>query len=77
LPGPRGYLAKTDRVDALVLADFARCLRPEVRPLKDEETRTLEELPDRRRQLVEACVQERLRLDMAVASLVDSNQLME
>jgi transposase len=44
----KGVLAKTDRVDAILLADFARCIRPEVRPLKDEETRALDELLDRR-----------------------------
>lgn len=69
----KGYLSKTDRVDAIVLADFARCLRPEVRPLKDEETRALDELLTRRRQLVENCVQEKLRLNTAVSKKVRKN----
>jgi transposase len=69
----KGCLAKTDRVDAIVLADFARCIRPEVRPLKDEETRALDELLDRRRQLVDNCVQEKLRLPMAISKPVKKN----
>ena len=36
-----GQLAKTDRIDALVLADFARAIRPELRPMKDALTREL------------------------------------
>jgi transposase len=47
-----GQLAKTDRIDARVLARFAEAARPEVRPLPDEETRALEALITRRRQLI-------------------------
>jgi len=60
-----GQLAKTDRIDALVLADFARAIRPAVRPMKDACTRELDELVTRRRQLVEMRVQESLRLGRA------------
>lgn len=60
-----GQLAKTDRVDALVLADFARAIRPELRPMKDALTRELDDLVTRRRQLVEMRVQESLRLGRA------------
>ncbi|MFZ5512285.1 MAG: IS110 family transposase [Pseudomonadota bacterium] len=62
-----GQLAKTDRLDALVLADFARAIRPQVRPLKDEATRELDELVTRRRQLIDMRVQESLRLGRASA----------
>src|SRR5262249_42446463 len=48
-----GRLAKTDRLDALVLAHFAEAVRPEVRPLPDEDARGLDALISRRRQLVE------------------------
>ena len=48
-----GRLAKTDRLDAEVLARFAQAIRPEVRPLPDAKTRHLESLINRRRQLVE------------------------
>jgi transposase len=60
-----GQLAKTDRIDALVLADFARAIRPAVRPMKDALTRELDDLVSRRRQLVEMRVQEILRLGRA------------
>ena len=60
-----GQLAKTDRIDALVLADFARAIRPELRPMKDALTRELDALVTRRRQLVEMRAQESLRLGRA------------
>lgn len=60
-----GQLAKTDRVDAAVLAAFARAIRPAIRPLKDADTRALDELVSRRRQLVRMRVQETLRLGTA------------
>jgi len=60
-----GQLAKTDRLDALVLADFARAIRPKVRPLKDAATMELEALLTRRDQLVKMRVQEQLRLGAA------------
>jgi len=60
-----GQLAKTDRVDAAILAAFARAIRPAVRPLKDEDTRALDDLVTRRRQLIAMRVQETLRLGTA------------
>ncbi len=48
-----GRLAKTDAIDALVLARFGEMVRPEPRALKDEETLELEALVVRRRQIVE------------------------
>ena len=47
-----GQLAKTDQVDAAVLAAFAKAIRPQVRPLKDAETRALDDMVNRRRQLM-------------------------
>ena len=67
-----GRLAKTDRVDALILAAFASAIRPQVRPLPDEETRALGGLLARRRQLIDMRVQERLRLERASAVQRDS-----
>lgn len=55
-------LAKTDRLDAEVLADFGLKLQPEVRPLGDEATSELQALVSRRRQLVEMIVAEKNRL---------------
>lgn len=60
-----GQLAKTDLVDAAVLAAFARAIRPAVRPIKDVDTRELDDLVTRRRQLIDMRVQETLRLSTA------------
>jgi len=64
-----GRLAKTDRLDAAVLAHFAAAIRPEPRPLPDETSRTLAALVARRRQLVEMLTAERNRRLMAPATL--------
>lgn len=47
-----GQKAKTDALDAAVLAHFAEAIRPTPRPLPDADTRRLGELLDRRRQLL-------------------------
>jgi transposase len=60
-----GRLAKTDRLDADLLAQFAERIRPEVRPLPDAAARAFEELLTRRRQLVEMRVAEQNRLETA------------
>jgi len=61
-----GVLAKTDRVDAQVLARFAQAVRPEARPQPSAETTELAALLTRRRQLVEMITAENNRLHMAV-----------
>jgi transposase len=53
-----GRLAKTDRVDAAVIAHFAEAVRPPVRPLPDEQARLLGELVTRRRQVIDMMVSE-------------------
>lgn len=60
-----GKLAKTDKIDAAVIAEFARALRPEVRPLKDEQTQLLTALNVRRKQIVDMLVAEKNRLQRA------------
>lgn len=62
-----GKRAKTDRVDAAVLAAFAQAIRPQARALKDTETRALDDLVSRRRQLIAMRVQETLRLGTATS----------
>lgn len=62
-----GQLAKTDQVDATVLAAFAKAIRPQARPLKDEDTRALNDMVGRRRQLIDMRVQETLRLGTAAS----------
>ena len=57
-----GQLAKTDRIDADVLALFAERVRPAVRALPDTEAQELEALLARRRQLLEMLQAERNRL---------------
>lgn len=60
-----GILAKTDKIDATVLARFAQKVRPEPRPLKDKQALYLSELMARRRQLVEMRVMEKNRAHTA------------
>lgn len=56
-----GRLAKTDALDAEVLALFGERVQPPVRPLRDAETRALGDLLQRRRQLIEMLTAERHR----------------
>lgn len=58
-------LAKTDTIDACVLAHFAAAIKPEPRPLSDEQAQELEAILTRRRQVVEMLTAERNRLHMA------------
>lgn len=60
-----GVLAKSDAVDARVLAHFAAAVRPPARPLPDEQRQALDELMGRRRQLVGMLVMEKNRLAQA------------
>ena len=64
-----GTLAKTDTLDAGVLAHFADAVRPEVRPLKDAETQVLNSLTARRRQVMTMLVSEKNRLGTAVGAV--------
>ncbi|NRR34418.1 IS110 family transposase [Oxalobacteraceae bacterium] len=56
-----GILAKTDGVDAHVLARFAEAVKPELRPLKSADVMALEAILTRRRQLVEMLTAEQNR----------------
>ena len=56
-----GRRAKTDRIDAEVIARFAEAVRPEPRPLPDEATQALADLVTRRRQIIAMMVAERQR----------------
>lgn len=68
-----GQLAKTDRLDARLIARFAEAVRPEPRALPDDETRELEALIVRRRQLVSMITAEETRL--ASAPVVTRKQI--
>ncbi len=67
-----GIVAKTDGIDARVIACFADRMRPEPRPLKDEETQELEALLTRRRQVVDMLTAERNRFRRAQKPISDS-----
>ena len=69
-----GKLAKTDALDAQVLAHFAEAVRPPVRPLRDEDTQVLSSLTTRRNQLVTMLVAEKNRLSRASYSVRPSIQ---
>ena len=56
-----GQRAKTDPIDAGVIAHFAEATKPEPRPLPDEATQLLADLVARRRQILEMAVAERQR----------------
>ena len=60
-----GQLAKTDRLDAALLARFAAVVRPPPRPIPDDATQTLAAQLERRRQLVEMLTAEKNRLAVA------------
>ena len=56
-----GKRAKTDPIDAEVIARFVEATKPEIRPLPDADTRLLAELVARRRQIIQMIVAERQR----------------
>jgi len=60
-----GQLAKTDRIDAALLALFAERVQPELRLLPDEALQALDAFLSRRRQLLEMLIAERNRLGFA------------
>jgi transposase len=64
-----GRLAKTDRLDAEILARFGEAVRPAARPLANEQAQALEALVTRRRQLVEMLTAEKNRRSNALKVL--------
>jgi transposase len=67
-----GVLAKTDRVDASVIAYFAEAVKPEVRALRDEHLEQLNAVLVRRRQIVDMITEEKNRLHRAMNTLKES-----
>ena len=57
-----GQLAKTDALDAAMLARFGQAVKPAPRPLPDEQSQTLQALVARRKQMVVMLTSERHRL---------------
>lgn len=64
-----GKLAKTDTLDAWVLARFGEATQPELRPLADTQTQELKALVSRRRQVVEMLVAEKNRGRRAIPAV--------
>jgi transposase len=65
-----GQLAKTDRLDARVLAHFASAVKPPLRPIKTKEERDLDALTRRRGQLIEMLTDEKNRRGSAASDSV-------
>lgn len=65
-----GKLAKTDRIDAQVLARFGQDIRPDIRPLSDQKSRELQDMVARYRQLVELRTAESNRHHKAISDKV-------
>jgi len=65
-----GQLAKTDKIDAQILARFAADIKPDTRPLPDEKTLDLQEKLARRRQLVQMRTAESNRLKQTFSATV-------
>ena len=64
-----GKLAKTDSLDAAVLAHFGEAVKPPVRPLRDAETQALNYLAARRHQVMSMIVSEKNRLGTAATAV--------
>ena len=64
-----GKLAKTDSLDAAVLAHFGEAVKPPVRPLRDAETQALNSLAARRHQVMSMIVSEKNRLGTAATAV--------
>ena len=67
-----GKHAKTDRIDAFVIAHFGAVIQPVVRPLNDVQTEQLQALLLRRAQLIDMLVAEKARLERAHAAAKES-----
>ena len=65
-----GQLAKTDRLDARVLAHFAAAIKPPLRPIKSKEERELDALTGRRGQLIDMLTDEKNRRGSAATDTV-------
>ena len=65
-----GRLAKTDTIDAEAIAHFAEAIKPEPRPLLDEQAREFKALVARRRELIDMIVREKNRFRQAVGKRV-------
>lgn len=64
-----GKLAKTDRLDAKIIAHFGQAIKPEPRAIKDDQAQALTAIIARRRQIVDMITAEKNRLSMSHESV--------
>jgi transposase len=64
-----GRLAKTDSIDARVIAHFAAAVKPSPKPVSDDQAREFKEMLMRRRQIIEMITAEKNRLGKARSSV--------
>ena len=67
-----GVLAKTDRIDAQIIAKYAATLKPEFKPIPDKTSQKVKDLLARRSQLMEMSTMENNRLQVLPKSLHNS-----
>jgi len=72
----QGVLAKTDKIDARIIAEFGVYLRPECRPMPSKKVRLVKDLLARKRQLNKARTQELNRQHKAAPVLLPSHRRM-
>ena len=70
----QGIIAKTDKMDARLIAQFAVVMKPEIRPLASKKVRLVRDLLSRKRQLNEMRTQELNRLQKAAKVLMSSHR---
>jgi transposase len=71
----KNQLAKTDTIDARIISQFAEAIKPVPRPLSDEQTRILEAILARRRQVIEMITAEKNRLHTAQPPVIEAIQV--
>ena len=70
----QGIIAKTDKMDARLIAQFGVVMKPEIRPLPSKKVRLVKDLLSRKRQLNEMRTQELNRLQKAAKVLMPSHR---
>ncbi len=65
-----GQLAKTDKLDAKIIAQYAQAVNPKVRPLRTAQQEHLDALVTRRRQIVDTITAEKNRLSTTHPALL-------
>lgn len=68
--GAKGVLAKTDKIDAQILAEYAAVMKPEIRPIALGNIRKIRDLCVRRRQIIDMRTMEKNRIDVMPKSLL-------